>query len=175
MSELDAVDRAILAALQDDARLSNRDLAAAVGVSPSTSSERVRNLRTRGVIDGFHASVDLSALGRQVQALIAVKIRPPSRQILADFRDWAATMPQTLAVFALSGTDDFLIHVAVPGTDDLYAFVIDQLANRREVADVRTAIVYEQLHRRRIDPYPEPAKPRRGRPSRKPTADSGRD
>src|SRR4051794_21085395 len=71
------------------AALTNRDLAAAVHVSPSTSSERVRGLRGTGVIRGYHADVALEALGRRVQALIAVTIRPPSREHIEAFRDWA--------------------------------------------------------------------------------------
>ena len=68
--------------LQDDARTSNRDLAAAVHVSPSTSSERVRALRADGVIRGYHADIDFGALGRHVQALTAITIRPPTREII---------------------------------------------------------------------------------------------
>ena len=79
MPRLDATDWAILNVLQDDARTSNRDLATAVHVSPSTSSERVRNLKADGVIRGYHADVDYAVLGRHVQALTAVTIRPPTR------------------------------------------------------------------------------------------------
>ena len=143
---LDELDLALLARLQNDARQTNRDLAAAIGVAPSTSLERVRSLRERGVIRGYHAEVDLEALGRAVQALVAVRIRPPSRQNIEAFREWAAKLPETVGVFVVSGSDDFLIHVAVPNTDGLYAFVIDRLTERPEVADVRTSVVYE--HRR---------------------------
>jgi DNA-binding Lrp family transcriptional regulator len=80
LPDIDDLDRRILAELQDDARQTNRELAAAVHVSTSTSSERVRALRAEGVIRGYHADVALEALGRHVQALIAVRIRPPSRE-----------------------------------------------------------------------------------------------
>ena len=144
--DLDELDLALLAGLQNNARQTNRDLAEAVGVAPSTSLERVRSLRERGVIRGYHADVDLQALGRGVQALVAVRIRPPSRQNIEAFREWVAQLPETVGVFVVSGGDDFLVHVAVPNTDGLYAFVIDRLTERPEVADVRTSVVYE--HRR---------------------------
>ena len=147
MTELDSLDRALVAALQDDARQTNRDLAAAVHAAPSTTSERVRALRATGVVRGYHADVALEALGRQVQALIAVRIRPPSRQHIEAFRDFAAGLPETVGVFVVSGGDDFLLHVAVPDTDALYAFVIDRLTERREVGDVRTSVVYEHIRR----------------------------
>jgi len=144
--DLDELDLALLAGLQNNARQTNRDLAEAVGVAPSTSLERVRSLRQRGVIRGYHADVDLQALGRGVQALVAVRIRPPSRQNIEAFREWVAQLPETVGVFVVSGGDDFLVHVAVPNTDGLYGFVIDRLTERPEVADVRTSVVYE--HRR---------------------------
>jgi DNA-binding Lrp family transcriptional regulator len=152
MPRLDATDWAILDVLQDDARKSNRDLATAVHVSPSTSSERVRNLKADGVIRGYHADVDYGALGRHVQALIAITLRPPRRAIVEAFRNWVSTLPEIVGVFVVSGSADFLLHVAVPDTDTLYAFVIDRLTEREEVADVNTSVVYEHIRRTVLEP-----------------------
>src|SRR5262245_22984698 len=147
MDLLDPVDHAMLRVLQDDGRMTNRDLAAAVHVSTSTSSERLRALRATGVVRGFHAEIALEALGRHVQALIAVTVRPPTRENIEGFRNWAADLPEVLSVFVVSGTSDFLLHVGVPGTQSLYAFVIDRLTERPEVGDVNTSVVYEHLRR----------------------------
>ncbi len=149
---LDSVDHTILAVLQDDARTSNRDLAAAVHVSPSTSSERVRSLRDEGVIRGYHADVDFAALGRHVQSLTAVTIRPPTRENVEAFRNWVSELPEIVGVFVISGASDFLLHVAVPDTNALYAFVIDRLTERPEVADVNTSVVYEHIRRTVLEP-----------------------
>jgi DNA-binding Lrp family transcriptional regulator len=153
--DLDELDLALLAGLQNNARQTNRGLAERAGVAPSTSLERVRSLRERGVIRGYHAEVDLQALGRGIQALVAVRIRPPSRQNIEAFREWVAQLPETVGVFVVSGGDDFLIHVAVPTTDGLYAFVIDRLTERPEVADVRTSVVYEHRRVSVLTPLPE--------------------
>jgi DNA-binding Lrp family transcriptional regulator len=155
MTALDELDTAILRELQVDARRTNRDIAAAVGVSPTTALDRTRNLRRRGVIRGALLDVDLGKIGRPVQALIAVRIRPPARPILEQFRDWATGLPETLGVYVVSGSEDFLIHVAVADNQDLYAFVIDRLTQRREVVDVRTSVVYEHLRNARIQPRSE--------------------
>jgi DNA-binding Lrp family transcriptional regulator len=149
---LDELDTAILAGLQADARRTNRDIAAAVGVSPTTALDRTRGLRQRGVIRGALLDVDLAAIGRPVQALIAVRIRPPSRRNIEAFRDWASSLPETVGVFVVSGTEDFLIHVAVADNERLYAFVIDRLTQRPELADVRTSVVYEHLRNQKIAP-----------------------
>ncbi|GGM11282.1 Lrp/AsnC family transcriptional regulator [Nakamurella endophytica] len=149
---LDELDTAILRELQSDARKTNREVAAAVRVSPTTALERTRALRRRGVIRGAVLDVHLPAIGRPVQALIALRVRPPSRRVIADFREWVAAQPDTLGVFVTSGSEDFLVHVAVPDNDSLYAFVIDRLTERPEVADVRTSIVYEHIRNTRIRP-----------------------
>ncbi|NLU71033.1 Lrp/AsnC family transcriptional regulator [Streptomyces sp. HNM0574] len=149
---MDEVDCVLLREIQRDARQTNRELAAAAGVAPSTSLERLRSLQRRGVLKGFTAEVDLEAIGRPTQALIAVRIRPPSRTVLEGFREWARMRPEVVALFVTTGSDDFLIHMAVPDNDSLYDFIIDELTERREVADVRTSIVYEQLETRVVQP-----------------------
>jgi DNA-binding Lrp family transcriptional regulator len=152
MVDLDELDTAILRELQSDARKTNREVAAAVGVSPTTALDRTRALRQRGVIRGALLDVDLPAIGRPVQALIAVRIRPPSRRNIEAFRDWAARLPDTLGLYVTTGTEDFIIHVAVPDNASLYEFVIDRLTERPEVADVRTSIVYEHIRNNSIRP-----------------------
>jgi DNA-binding Lrp family transcriptional regulator len=111
-----------------------------------------RGLRERGVIRGALLDIDLAKIGRPVQALIAVRIRPPKRAVIEAFRDWATGLPETLGVFVVTGLEDFLLHVAVTGNEGLYAFVIDRLTQRPEVADVRTSVVYEHIRNPHIQP-----------------------
>lgn len=142
---LDELDSAIVAALQADGRRSNRDLAASLGVSPSTTLERVRALRNRGVLTGVHASVNLTALGRPVQAMITVRLRPQSRQAVQGFRDFVITLPETLQAFVTTGSEDLMVHVAVQSTEALRDFVLDSLTKRREVVGVRTEVVFDHI------------------------------
>ena len=152
MAVVDELDKAILRELQTDARRTNRDIAAAVGVSPSTALERTRALRERGIIKRAVLDVELSRIGRPVQALIAVRIRPPSRAVIEGFRDWVSSLPETIGLFVTTGNEDFIIHVAVRDNDSLYGFVIDRLTQRREVADVRTSVVYEHIQNHLVAP-----------------------
>ena len=153
-AKLDAIDWQLVRELQNDARRTNRELAATVHVSPSTSLERVRALRATGVIRGYHADIALAALGRHVQAVIEIRIRPPTRRNIEAFRNWVSRLPEIVGVFVVSGRNDFLLHLAVPDTDALYAFVIDRLTERPEVADVNTSVVYEHIRRPALEPLP---------------------
>lgn len=152
MSDLDAIDSALLALLQNDGRRTNRELATMLNIAPSTCLERMRSLRRRGLIVGYHAQVDLAAIGRTLQALIAVRVRPPNRAVIDGFRAFVEQLPEVLSVFVVSGGDDFLIHVAVKDTDQLQALVLDKLTRRKELADVRTSLVYEHLRKTEIAP-----------------------
>jgi DNA-binding Lrp family transcriptional regulator len=149
---MDELDSALVAALQADGRRSNRDLAGTLGVAPSTALERTRALRTRGVITGYHAAVDLGAVGRPVQAMIFVRLRPQSRKIMHGFRDFVAALPETVNVYIVTGFEDTLIHVAVPTPEALQDFVLDSLTKRPEVADVRTAVVFEHVRNHVVRP-----------------------
>ena len=144
---MDELDAAILRHLQSNARSSNREVAQAVGVSPTTALDRTRALQRKGVIRGAVLDVDLASIGRPVQALIAIRIRPPSRDNIEAFRNWAAERPDTIGLFVTSGLEDFLVHVAVADNAALYSFVVDELTTRKEVADVRTSVVYEHVRK----------------------------
>jgi|SRR4051794_13587795 len=143
---LDDVDRALLEALAEDARVTNQALAESVGVAPSTALTRLRGLRERGVIKGFHTEVDLSALGRPLQALIAVRLAVHAREQIDDFSEAVVALPGVLMVFHLTGVTDYLIWVAAATAQDLREFVVDHLASHPSVAHAETSLVYE--HRR---------------------------
>jgi DNA-binding Lrp family transcriptional regulator len=152
MAYVDELDSAIVRELQTNARQTNRDLARAVGVAPSTCLERVRLLRARGVIAGYHAEINLAALNRHVQALLHVQVRPLSRTVIEGFKTYVTALPEVLAVFVVAGGDDFLVHVAVPSVDSLHAFLMDEFSERREIVGFRSSVIYQHAHRRVIEP-----------------------
>jgi DNA-binding Lrp family transcriptional regulator len=149
---VDELDSAIIRHLQSDARQTNRDLARTLGIAPSTCLERVRALRERGVITGYHAEVSLAALNRGVQALLHVQVRPLSRTVIDSFKAYAMTLPEVLSVFVVAGGDDFLVHVAVPGVDALHAFLMDKFSGRREIVGFRSSVIYQHTRKMQIDP-----------------------
>lgn len=151
MATYDSVDDQLLAELQKDARQTNRELARAVGIAESTCLERVRNLQRSGAIEGFHAEIDLASLGRNVQAIISVRLQPKTRKAIEAFTEFVVTLPETLAMFVVSGSDDFLVQVAVADPAQLEAFVLDHIAQHPNIADVHTALVYEHIKRRPLE------------------------
>ncbi|MBT7925665.1 MAG: Lrp/AsnC family transcriptional regulator [Micrococcales bacterium] len=145
--DLDDIDRAILTILGKNGRISNADLAAEVGLAPSTCLGRVRNLVESGVIRSFAAEIEPEALGLNLQALISVTLRAGARANLATFMKQMQEHPQVIQVFFLGGSEDFIVHVAVPDSDAVREFVLDQLSNNASVANTRTNIVFDHFHK----------------------------
>lgn len=144
---MDELDSVIVRELQQDARLPNKDLARRLGVAASTCLERVRRLHQQGTIRGYHAQISLGALGRDVQALVAVTVRPLRRHNIDAFQDDLAVLPEVMSAFVLAGGDDFLLHVGVPTIDHLHAFLIDRLSARKEVVGFRTSIIFRHVRK----------------------------
>jgi len=143
---LDATDHAILEAVAADARITNQALADRIGVAPSTALARLRALRERGVIQGFHAEVDLAALGRPLQAMVAVRLAVHARKEIEDFTQAVRGLPGVISVFHVTGVTDYLVWVAAADAQDLREFVVDHLATHPSVAHAETSLIYE--HRR---------------------------
>lgn len=146
-AELDNIDLDILRILSSEGRISNAELAERVGVSPSTSLTRTRSLVDRGVITGFHASVNPAALGLSLEALISVSLRAGARSNLSDFMRQMRELPQVVQVFFLGGNEDFIVHVAVQDSSEVREFVLDQLSNNASVASTRTNLIFAHTHR----------------------------
>lgn len=143
---LDATDRAILAQLERHGRMPNNALADAVGVAPSTCLGRVRSLVESEVILGFHADIAPWAMGRDIQAVIAVRLQHHARSAIGSFADSLIGLPEVRNVFFVAGSYDFLVHVACPDTDRLREFVVETLSGNPDVAGTETNLVFE--HRR---------------------------
>jgi DNA-binding Lrp family transcriptional regulator len=143
--ELDDVDRRILTALHRDARLTNNALADIVGIAPSTCHGRVRRLQESGVIRGFYADIDPAAIGLNLQAMISVTLQSNARSKIRSFIQQIRRMPQVMDVYFLAGADDFILHVAARDTDDLRAFVVENLNADADVAGTQTSLIFEHL------------------------------
>ena len=165
MEALDRTDFAILEALQKNARLSNKELAARVGLAPSSCLVRVRKLQG-GVLRGFHAEVDPDALGIGLQALIALRLVRHARSKFKSLEAHMHALPEVLTVFHVSGVNDLLVHVAVRDIGHLRNLIVDRIATRAEVANCETAVIYSLFQKpglpryRETEPAPERRRPK---------------
>ncbi|WP_374111292.1 Lrp/AsnC family transcriptional regulator [Nocardia sp. JCM 34519.1] len=145
---IDDIDRVLLDHLARDGRMTNNALAEAAGIAPSTCLGRVRALVERGIIRGFHADIDPAAVGRNLQAMVAVRVRADARGQLAAFGDQMASYDEVLNVYFIAGADDYLIHVAMANSDELRVFVLDHLSAHPAVASTETILIFEHTRTR---------------------------
>ncbi|MBP9143026.1 MAG: Lrp/AsnC family transcriptional regulator [Thermoanaerobaculia bacterium] len=143
--KLDRIDREILAALANNARLSNKELAAKVGLAPSSALERFRRLTREGWLRGFHADVDPRAFGLGLEAMISVRLKQHSRDQFEAFRLYVQTLPEVVAAYHMAGANDFLVHVRARDAEHLRDFAIDAFTTRPEIGHLETALVFEHL------------------------------
>jgi DNA-binding Lrp family transcriptional regulator len=151
---LDDVDRRIVLALAEDARIPNNVLAERTGIAASTCLSRVRALRERNVIRGYYADVDPAALGLPLQAMIAVRLQAHARGHINEFVANVVRLPEVLNVFFLGGADDFLVHVAAASTEALRDFVVVNLSGNPDVALTETNLIFEHVRAGWTSPRP---------------------
>lgn len=138
---VDKVDRAIIAQLSADSRLSVRALAERVHISRTAAANRLQRLISSGVITGFGARVDRKAIGLHVTALVIVKVeRQPGWQ---DVAHALAALPFVESVQAVSGDLDFVVTVSAPDHEHLSDVIMRQLHAVPGVASTRSYIVLE--------------------------------
>lgn len=143
---IDRIDRSILAYLQHDARISNKELAGKVGLAPSSCLARVRRLEASGALLGYHAEVDPRVHGVTLEALVAIRLEKHARAAISAFERHLGTLGEVRGIFHVAGANDYLVHVAVRDSDHLREFILSAFATRPEVAHMETSLIYS--HRR---------------------------
>ena len=140
---LDRTFTRIIALLQKNARLSNKELAAQVGLAPSTCLERVRALHEGNVFKGFHAEVDPKVLGIHLQAMVAIRLGKHSFETMEAFKVHVMALPEVHTVYYMAGVNDFMLHVVVRDSNHLLELNLNHLSTRPEVAHIETALIFE--------------------------------
>jgi DNA-binding Lrp family transcriptional regulator len=139
---VDRIDRAILTLLAKNARITNKELAAGVGLSQSACLERVRRLNDMDVIRGTHADVDPGAFGIGLQAMVSVQLKQHTRTAVARFERRAIGLPQVVALYHLTGRMDYLVHAVAQDMEHLRDFTLDAITSLPEVSRVETSLLF---------------------------------
>ena len=130
---LDRIDHEILALLQNNARISNKEIAQKVGLAASTCLVRIRVLQNTGVITGFHAEIDPASLGVGIQAMIAVRLIRHFKPDVDAFRNHALSLPEVVQLYHVAGPIDFR------------ELAMTAFTSRKEVAHIETELIFEHI------------------------------
>ncbi|WP_374546804.1 Lrp/AsnC family transcriptional regulator [Rhodoblastus sp.] len=144
-SEFDAIDLRILKEVQDDAGLSNVELAARVHLSPSPCLARVRALEKDGVIRRAVTLLDPERLGLTVSVFIQISLERQVERALEEFEAAIARYPEVMECYLMTGDSDYLLRVVVPDVAALEHFIVKELSKIRGVANIRSSFALKQV------------------------------
>jgi len=142
-TNFDSLDYAIVRLLSAEPRLTNKALAAELGVAESTCAYRVRRLHSSGAMSPPRLELDHALLGYGLQAIITVYMSSHSREAVDHFMATMARTPNVLRVVHLTGRSDFVIDVAVADREELKNFVLDHVTVQPAVRGTETQVVFD--------------------------------
>jgi Lrp/AsnC family transcriptional regulator, leucine-responsive regulatory protein len=137
---MDEIDRDILRYLQENGRISNLELARAIGLSPTPTLRRVRGLERCGAIRGYRAIIDPEAVQRSFQVLVWVDLVQGTREIIEAFERALLEIPDVVEAQRLFGEPDYLLRVAVQDSDEYERLYTNRLAALPGVSKARSQI-----------------------------------
>ena len=145
MTDLDAIDRRILTELQGNARISNAELAEAVGLSPSPCLRRVRALEAAGVIKGYAALLDAAEVGLPISVFVQVTLERQIERALEAFETAIQDRPEVMECYLMTGDADYLLRVVVSDLNAYERFLKEHLTRVSGVASIKSSFALNQV------------------------------
>src|SRR6478609_8106824 len=145
MTELDPIDRKILAAMQSDGRITMQELADKVGLSVSPCHRRVKLLEERGVITRYIATVDQKSLGLHVSVFISIKLARQKEEDLNRFEKAISKWDEVLECYLMTGNRDYLLRVVAADLSSYEAFLKNKLTRLEGIASIESSFALSQV------------------------------
>jgi Lrp/AsnC family leucine-responsive transcriptional regulator len=158
---MDAIDLRILERLQNDARISNVELARAVNLSPSPCLARVRALEAGGCIDRYVTLLDAKKLGLTVNVLVQVTLEKQIEPALQVFEKAVRERPEVMECYLMTGDADYLLRVLLPDVPAFERFILDFLSRVPGVGNIKSSFALKQVKYQTAVPLPLQDAPRR--------------
>lgn len=150
---LDKYDKAILAALQKDGRISNQELADQIGLSPSPCLRRVRALEDSGLIVGYRALLDAKKMGLTLMALIGISMDQHTPERFINFESEISAVPEVLECLLITGQQsDYQLKVVVSDMDGYQHLLLNKITRIEGVTGVHTSFVLRPVINRTVLP-----------------------
>jgi Lrp/AsnC family leucine-responsive transcriptional regulator len=142
---LDDIDRKILAALQENGRIANVDLADAVHLSPSPCLTRVKALERDGFIGRYVTLLNPASVGLGVNIFVQVRLEKQIESSINAFEKAAGSRPEVMECYLMTGTSDYLLRVVVPDLDEFQTFVTGFLSKIPGIGNIQSSVALKQV------------------------------
>lgn len=144
-NNLDDIDREVLKYLQQDARMTNAELARRVDLSPPGLQKRLKKLEESGVIEGYATIVNREAVGYDMLCFVQATLVRHVPEAVSNFKNAVKGMPEVLECYHLTGEYDYLLKVVVHNRKHLEQFILDTLTPVPGMDRVRTSLVLSEI------------------------------
>lgn len=145
MTDLDITDLRILRHLQQDASLTNVELASRINLSPSPTLARVKRLESEGVIARYVALADPHALGLKVNVFVRVSLEKQEAGALERFEQAVSRFDEVMEVYLMTGDEDYLLRIVVPDIQSLERFILDHLTRITGIKNIKSSFALKQV------------------------------
>lgn len=145
MKPLDAMDKRILRVLQENADLTNKEIANQLGLSVTPVYERIKRMKRTGIIKRIIAEVDRDALGENFVAFCNVILNQHSTPLLAQFEREVSLLKEVKECFHIAGKYDYLLKVIVSDMNAYHYFVTKKLASLENINQVQSSFVMNEI------------------------------
>jgi DNA-binding Lrp family transcriptional regulator len=152
---LDGIDLKLLRTVQEDARLSNVDLAERIGLSASPCLRRLKRLEADGVIKGYMTLVDQHTVGLPVSVFVSVTLKEQTEQALEKFEARIRSLPQVMECYLMTGTADYLLRVVTADLAAYERFLKEHLTRIPVIASIQSSFALKQVSFRTALPLPQ--------------------
>lgn len=142
---LDDIDRRILTALQENARISNVELAEQVGISPSPCWRRVRDLEQKSVISRYVTLLEPASIGLPVSVFVQVSLERQVESALEEFERTVGDWPEVMECYLMTGDADYLLRVVVADLDAYHRFLVDHVTRVPGVSSIKSSFALKQV------------------------------
>ncbi|ARN73437.1 Lrp/AsnC family transcriptional regulator [Oceanicoccus sagamiensis] len=142
---LDRIDLRILSHLQNNARITNTELADAVGLSPSPCLRRVKALEAHGVLKHYAGIVDAKAVGLPISVFVSVSLNRQEQQGLQDFEETVSDYIEVMECYLMTGSSDYLLRVVVPDLESYERFLTHKLTRINGIANIQSSFALKQV------------------------------
>lgn len=143
--DMDTIDKKILKELQENARLTNVELADRVGLSPSPCLRRVRALESSGAIKGYKAIVDQKTVGMPVSVFVMVSLERQIEGALEEFEKRVRDLPEVMECYLMTGDMDYLLRVVTRDLQTYEQFLIQDLTKFPGVRGIKSSFALKQV------------------------------
>ncbi|MBS1486021.1 MAG: Lrp/AsnC family transcriptional regulator [Bacteroidetes bacterium] len=153
-AKLDSTDRKILELLQANSNITNAQLAQEIGLSPAPTLERVKKLETQGVIQSYHAVVDMASIGLGVSTFVMVSLKGHNKENIEKFTQAIAHIPEVVECHHVTGQADFILKVVAPDIPAYQNLLLEKVTNIEVVDNMQTTIILSTFKDTHVIPLP---------------------